>query len=365
MTSVRSGEAAPESALAARAEALRLAFAPFLFQATLALREQGVLALAWAERQQGVTREQVAERTGLSAYAATVLLEAGLAAGVLSLEGERFFPTLVGYFLLCDEMVRVNMEFARDVCYRPLQHLVPSLHEGRPRGLAELGEGLAGSDSLYRDFERLTPIVAESWLAFDHYYSGLTYDTVLGLVLREGTERVLDVGANDGRFAEACLLRDDGVHVTLVDHGVQLPRARARLEAQGLGSRAAFVEADLASAPELPAGFQAIWVSQVLDCLSESEVVLLLTRLKAALVPGGRLFVLEPCWDLQPQRAGRDVLTLLSLYFTCAANGKSRMYDSATLTRLLSTGGFTLVARRDGLGVGHSLFECATDTPLP
>lgn len=347
-----------ESALDAKANALRLAFAPFLFHAVCALLDFGIVRLAWAKREHGVSRAEVAEQASISPYAATVLLEAGLAARVFSLEGDRFFVTRSGYFLLDDEMTQVNIAFARDVCYGPLRRLGESLKDGRPRGLPELAAGLGDADSLYAAFDRLPAGVRQSWLAFDHFYSGLTRRPVLDLVFGTRIERLLDVGANDGRFAEACLRHDPLVEVTLVDHPVQIEVARARLAAAGLLGRASFVATDLALGPELSAEFDVVWLSQVLDCLPEADVVRLLVRLRGSLAPGGRVFILEPCWDLQPQRAGQDALVLLSLYFACAANGNSRIYDSGTLLRMLNEAGLSVVMRRDGLGVGHSLFEC-------
>jgi hypothetical protein len=348
----------PESAVEARAEALRLAFAPLMFHAVCALRDFGVLDFGWANKDRGVKRAEVAEHAGISLYAATVLLEAGLAARAFRLEGDTFFLTRVGHFLLNDEMTRVNIAFARDVCYGPLRHLSQSLKDGRPRGLAELDATLGRSESLYSDFDRLPADVSESWLAFDHYYSSLTHGNVARTLLQGRVQRLLDVGANDGRFAQACLEADPALSVTLVDHAVQIGVARERLTRAGLVDRAAFVVADLGHESALPTGFDAVWISQVLDCLSESQVVALLARLRGSVVGGGRVLVLEPCWDLQPQRVGQDVLTLLSLYFACAANGTSRMYDSGTLVRLIEAAGLTVEERHDGLGVGHSLFEC-------
>lgn len=348
-----------DSAAEARAKALRLSFAPFLFHAVCALREFGVLEHAWAERERGVTRAGVARALSLSEYAATVLLEAGLAAEVFTLEGERFRLTRTGYFVLHDEMTRVNLEFARDVCYRALEHLPESLRAGRPVGLKELGEGLAESRSLYADFAGMSPRVTESWLAFDHYYSSVAFDSALARVFSRPVRRMLDIGANTGKFAEACLGRDAGVRLVLLDHPRQLELAKRRLEEAKVLDRAELVPFDLLEGGPLPSGVDVAWLSQVVDCLSETEVVGLLQRVGTALNDGGRVFVLEPCWDLQPQRAGKDALTLLSLYFACAANGKSRMYDSVTLARLCDAAGLTVLARHDGLGVGHSLFECA------
>lgn len=348
----------PNSAADARAKALRLSFAPFLFQAVCALRDFGVLKYAWERRESGVTRAEVAKAASVSEYAATVLLEAGLAAEVFELSGETFTLTRTGYFLMSDEMTRVNLEFTRDVCYRALEHLPASLQQGRPVGLQELGEGFLGSDSLYADFGALSPRATESWLAFDHYYSSVAFDAALDRLFSEPITCLLDIGANTGKFAHACLARDADVRVVLLDHPRQLELARRRLSDAKLLGRAEFFPCDLLSDTPLPRGVDVAWLSQVVDCLGEDEVVSLLARVRESLNPSGRIFVLEPCWDLQPQRAGTEALTLLSLYFACAANGKSRMYDSATLTRLCEAAGLEVRRRHDGLGIGHSLFEC-------
>jgi hypothetical protein len=82
---------------------------------------------------------------------------------------------------------------------------------------------------------------------------------------------------------------------------------------------------------------------------------------RAMLETGGaepRLFVLDNLWDRQPNAVGELCLQATSLYFTCVANGRSRMYDSKTLLRLLGEAGLEVVRERHGIGWGHSLLEC-------
>ena len=201
-------------------------------------------------------------------------------------------------------------------------------------------------------------LVAGGVLAFDHYYSDAAFQQALDIVLSSEVRRLLDVGGNTGRFAQLCLKSNPDVLVTIADHPVQVESAKARLGEGSASSRVAYLPRNLLSEERYPGGYCAIWLSQLLDCLGEDEVTALLRSLRYSLRPGGRLFVLEPCWDLQRQRAGMEALTLLSLYFTSVANGNSRMYDSPTLTRLISAGGFSVLERRDNLGVGHSLFVC-------
>ena len=68
----------PLSAMEAITAAQRLAFAPLAFHATGALRDRGVLAALSKAVPEGLRIEDVVTTTGLSTYAARVLLEAGL-----------------------------------------------------------------------------------------------------------------------------------------------------------------------------------------------------------------------------------------------------------------------------------------------
>lgn len=354
---VRSTQEIP--AAVAKAKAQALAFGPFLFQAVCALRELGVLRAVHAAGEQGVTRAELAQDLGVSPYAATVLLEAGLACEALVLERERFILSKIGYYLLDDEMTRVNVEFARDVCYRPLSRLTQSIVEGKPCGLSELAPEAGDGSTIYEGFDQLPARARQSWLAFDHFYSDVAYASALPRVFDREVRRLLDLGGNTGKFAQRCVDQWPAVEVTIVDLPVHKAEAMKTLDEHG--GRVQFLEQDLRSDEPLPAGFDVVWMSQLIDCLSEYEAVRLLARSRRSLAPKGRLFVLEPCWDQQPQAVGRQVLLLTSLYFACMANGNSRMYDSKTLERLLVRAGLRVVARHDGLGVGHSLFECVVD----
>lgn len=340
----------------ARARAQALALAPLMFHAVCSLRELGIVDLLWARRREGASREDVAKSTGVSLYAATVLLEAGLACEVLQLDGDRFKLSAVGYYLKSDEMTRVNLEFARDVCYAPLAQLTPSLLQGKPLGLEALTGEYSDGQTVYSQFASLPDPVKRSWLAFDHYYSQTAFPAAVPLVFARPVGRLLDVGGNTGRFARLCLEHDADVEVVIVDHPVQTNAAR--MAVMGFGARFRCIDRDLSAPSAFPHGFDVVWMSQVLDCFPEEQIVELLVRGREALASGGRLFVMEPCWDLQKHPAGASALTLTSLYFSCVANGNSRMYDSQTMRNLIDRASLKLVERHDGLGIGQSLFEC-------
>src|SRR5205085_2530701 len=92
----------PLTALEALSEAQRLAFAPLAFQATSVMRERGVLAALADAVPEGLPAAEVVARTGLSAYAVRVLLEAGLGLRILWRRDGRYHLGKLGRFLLED-----------------------------------------------------------------------------------------------------------------------------------------------------------------------------------------------------------------------------------------------------------------------
>lgn len=346
----------PLTALEALTAAQWLAFAPLAFQATAVMRDRGVLAaLADAAPSQGRSIEEVAEASGLSIYAARVLLEAGLGLRIVWRHGQRFHLGKLGRILLDDEMTRVNLEFSRDVCYRAAAHLDESLREGRPAGLKELGPW----STLYEGLSLLPEPARRSWHAFDHFYSDRAFAAVCDKLATDPPARLLDIGCNTGRWAQLCLNRLPELAIGLVDLPLQLERARERLSAAGTITRAQLHPLDLLE-PEavLPTGYDLIWLSQFLDCFSEDQIVAILGKVRAALRPGGRLWILELFWDRQRFEAAAFCLQQTSLYFTCVANGNSRMYDSCVFVGLIQRAGLAIAAETDGVGGFHTLLEC-------
>ena len=349
-------EKGPRSALEAQAQAQWIAFAPFVFQAARILRDSGLLAVVEKAAPDGLTLEQARDKVRWSAYATRVLLEAGLGIGLLRLKEGRYVTTKTAYFLLHDNLTRVNMDFTQDVNYQGLFHLEEALRTGTPAGLKVFGQWR----TIYEALAQLPEPVRKSWFAFDHYYSDAAFPAVLPLVFRQPPRKLLDIGGNTGKWALQCLRHDAAVHVTLCDLPGQLRMAQQALREAGFADRAAFVEANLLDpATRLPTGFDAVWMSQFLDCFGEDEIVSILQRCREALAPGGRIYILEPLWDRQRLEAGAFSLQMTSLYFTAMANGNSRMYESGAFLELVGRAGLKIVEQTDQLGVGHTLLACA------
>lgn len=344
------------TALEAKSRAQTLAFAPFAFQATVALRDLGILAAVGRAGPDGLDRSEIAAETGVSEYGVSVLLDFGVDLGLVTCTQQRFALDDVGYFVLHDEMTAVNMDFTRDVCYHALGALTESIRNGQPEGLSALGEW----PTIYEGLTHLPEPALSSWYRFDHFYSDRAYDELLPLVFRDPVRHVLDIGGNTGRWSLKCLRHDPDVTVTIVDLPAQLDAARRNIEQAGFGARVDYHEADLLDPTrELPAGADVLWMSQFLDCFSEAEVTSILARAARAMDTDARLYIVELFPDRQVFDAARFSLDATSLYFTCVANGTSRMYHSDRFRELVNAAGLTIERTIDHVGEGHTLLCCA------
>jgi len=339
-----------------RLDAQRLALAPFAFQAMRGLRDLGILSHLYEHG--AATVEEIAEAVDMPRYGALVLLEMGISTGVVTLDdAQRFEITPVGVFIDRDPMTRVNMDFSHDVCWAGLAHLEDAVKEGRPAGLVELSD----KPTVYEALATLPEPARTSWFAFDHFYSDAAFGPALDTLLEHHPKHVVDVGANTGRFARTLLSRDPDVRMTLVDHPGQLAEADKTLRDAGLRDRATLYPMDLLDdATPLPEGADVVWLSQLLDCFSEDEIVSILTRARKALAPDGRVAILELLWDRQKFEAGTYILHATSLYFTVMANGNSRMYSARAFIPLVERAGLKVVEQADDVGgLGHTLLWCA------
>lgn len=346
----------PSTNLLARFAAQRLAFAPMMFQACRALRDVGILERLAIARERGLTAPEAVAATGVSRYAAELLLEAGLASGLCTFEdvapAPRFFITAMGIYWLRDELTRVNAEFNHHVCFQGSFHLREALLQGRPAGLPAIDS--TGAATVYEALRSLSPEVKRAWFEFDHHYSDGVFELCLPKVLTSASPAVVDIGANTGRFARLCLEKNGAAKVTLVDLPGQLAVAKENLA--GFEGRFTLAPTNLLEPhAALPAGADVYWLSQFLDCFSEEQVLSILRRVRAAMRSDSRVFILETFWDQQQHEAARFCVIGTSLYFACIANGNSRMYHSQVMKRLCAEAGLSLLSEVQNVGLSHTL----------
>jgi len=342
------------SSFEAKKNAQWIAYAPFVFQASRSLRDFGILGYIESQKPNSVTIEEVAEKCNVSHYGARVLMEAGLGIGLLLLDDEKFRLSKTGFFILNDPMTKTNMDFTNDVCYEGLFRLDESIRTGKPEGLKVFGNW----STVYEGLSKLPSHVQRSWFGFDHYYSDEAFPHALQTVFEDKPKKMLDIGGNTGKWAMQCVNHNPGVHVTIMDLPGQLEMAKKNVATAGLSHRISFFENNiLDSKNKFPSGFDAIWMSQFLDCFSDDEIVSILSRCRDAVTENGHVYILETLWDKQPFETAAFCLQMTSLYFTSIANGNSQMYSSKTFSKCVERAGFQVVDQKDDIGVYHSLLK--------
>jgi ubiquinone/menaquinone biosynthesis C-methylase UbiE len=342
------------TALEAKEKAQWIAFAPVVFQTSRVLRDTGILN-AVEKNVDGLSLEEIIEQVKLPLYGVRVLVEGALGIGLLTFRDGKYFITKTGSFLLHDRLTTVNMDFIHDVCYNGMFYLDESIRNERPEGLKVFGTW----PTIYEALSKLPAQVQKSWFAFDHFYSDYAFPDVLPYVFDNKPKTLLDIGGNTGKWSMQCAEYDPDVKVTIMDLPGQVEMAKKQIEQKGLSNRIGFFETNiLDESLPFPKNFDAIWMSQFLDCFSEEQIKSILRRCRKALSDGGRVYILEPFWNRQRFKASAFALQQTSLYFTAMANGNSQMYHSENFIGYVREAGFDVEEQKDLIGVSHTLLVC-------
>ncbi len=318
----------------------------------------GILDLL-RDRDDRMTIADIADKTKLSVYAVKVLIEASLTIGtvLVNKKSARYQISKTGWFLLNDPATKVNIDFNQDVNYIGFYNLEDALTEGKPIGLKHFGEW----STIYEGLSQLPENVKTSWFAFDHYYSDSSFEQALQIVFGKRPKTLLDVGGNTGRWAVRCVGHNKNVHVTILDLPQQIKMMQEHIKGKdgaeridGFGTNLL----DKSSAFPTDRHYDAIWMSQFLDCFGEEEILDILQRAEKIMDDSNRLYIMETLWDRQKYEPAAFCLTQISLYFTAIANGNSKMYNSDDMIRIINKAGMEVETIHDNLGQGHSIIVC-------
>ncbi len=343
----------------AKLEAQKLAWAPFAFQAVRILRDSGILKALKDADERGVTLAELEKSIDLSHYAVYVLLDAGVSAEVIAQENDRYVLTLTGYFILSDRITNVNMDFTHDVCYEGLFYLEDALKSAEPTGLFKAFGHLGDYETVYAALAHLPEHVRKSWFDFDHYFSDSSFPKALPIVFADKPKTLLDIGGNTGKWSIKCAQYDSDVTVTIADLPGQLNDAKKNIDDKGVTGRVNFEPINLLDhSLAFPTGFDAVWMSQFLDCFGPSDIVSIVSRAGKALNDDGTMYIMETFVDLQKYEISKYCLDMTSLYFTAIANGKSRMYHSKDMIELVEQAGMEVYEVIERVGLSHSILKC-------
>jgi hypothetical protein len=344
-----------KSAIEAKGMAQFIAFGPVIFQVARVLRISGILKLIEESGPTGISIPDIGEKLKLPRYGIRVLLESGLGMGLVILHENRYVLTKTGYFISNDSLTKTNMDFIHDVCYKGLFSLEKSIINGQPEGLKEFGPW----KTIYEGLSELPQEVQESWFNFDHFFSDIAFPAVLPLVYKNGNRKILDIGGNTGKWAIASTNYAEDIQITIMDLPGPLNLAKINMQELGLTERVSFLPINILDEKQaFPKGFDAIWMSQFLDCFSEIEIISILKRCYDALEGNASLLILEAFWDRQRFETAAFCLQQTSIYFTAIANGNSQMYHSEVFKSCVDQAGFEIAEQTDHIGLSHTLLKC-------
>ena len=346
-------------AVDAKFEAQKIAFAPLAFQAIRAMLELGIMKTIEDAGDEGISRKELAEKTGISEYGAGVLCEMALGMNVIKFAAdsdsntigtneEKFVLGKIGWFLLEDELTKVNFNFTNDICYQGAWDLTDSVKNSKPEGLKVFGSKWT---TIYEALSTLPEQAKKSWFEFDHFYSDIAFPEALPIVFADKIKNLVDIGGNTAKWAVSCCKYNPDVKVTIVDLPGQTAVAEKNAAAAGFADRISTYSGNvLDSSTVLPDSPDAVWMSQFLDCFSLSQITKILKKVFSAATEKTNVYVLEPLWDKQHFEASSYSLMGTSLYFTCMANGNSKMYRYGELVDAICAAGFELKTAHHNLG---------------
>ena len=348
------------SARDAQRQAEFIAWGPVVFQASRLMLKFGILDLL-RDSDDGLTRQEIVEKTGLSDYAVKCLTEASLCIGTILVnpETDRFTISKTGWFLINDPATRINIDFNHDVNYEGWFRLEESLLNGKPEGLKHFGDW----PTIYEGLSSLPDQVQKSWVGFDHFYSDSSFPQALEIIFNEHHVKSLyDVGGNTGKWALQCVGFDPDVEVTILDLPQQIKMMQGNVAGKPGADRIKGLGINLLdTASEIPArenGLDAIWMSQFLDCFSMPQIIDILKRARRIMTNETRIYIMETLWDRQRFEPAAFCLTMTSLYFTALANGNSKMYNTEDMEYCIREAGLEIEQIHDHLGQGHSIIVC-------
>ena len=345
------------SMVQALTEAQKIAFAPFAFQTVAAMLDFGILKFL---SEKSATKEDVMKHCRLSEYTVDTLFDASLCIGLVTLNEEGFYSlTKLADAFLYDEMTRVNFNFMKDVCYLGAAELKKSFEESRPAGLQKYF--FDNAKTIYPMLTQMPPQMKKSWYEFDHHYSDDCFDEVLPIIFdasfkEEKPKNIFDLGGNTGKFEKACLDFDSDCVVTMFDLAPNIKAAEKNFDTK----RCKFYPIDVLSEEKFPKISGAVFMSQFLDCFSKEQIVFILKKLCESIDSSTKVFILEPFIDKQKFEGAAYALSHISLYFTCMANGKSKMYKEKDMKELLEKAGLKLDYIHENIGkYDYTLLECS------
>ena len=338
------------SKVEALSSAQKLAFAPFTFQAVGAMIDLGILKFL---DNNSSNIESIIKNCKVSKYTAITLLQVGVYSEILEKSEELYSLTPLGECFLHDEMTVKNFNFMRDVCYLGAYELTESFLKESPCGLQKY---FVDSETIYPHVPNLPEKARKSWYDFDYFYSDNCYEDVLKIIFKDDIKEIFNIGGNIGKFEKTCKKYHPDCNLNIIDLPVNKDMAEKNVNSDNFK----FFSCDLLSEEKLPPISGAVFMSQFLDCFSENQILKIFEKIKLSAKIGTKVYILEPIIDNQEFAGAGLAISHISLYFTCMANGCSKMFTENEITSLIEKSELNIDKIHTNLGMHcYTLLECS------
>ncbi len=272
----------------------------------------------------GAKADDVAAKTRTNPRATGMLLNALVAMGCLTKQGEVFGNTPVStrYFVAgsADDARAATMHMVN--LWRTWSTLTDCVRAGTSTSRQEAsdrGEDWTGA-----------------FIAAMHRNARARASLVVKAVGTEGVRRMLDVGGGSGAYSIAFAQANQNLAVDLLDLPQVVPIARGHIEGAGLAGRVGTRTGDL-RADKFGAGYDLVLVSAICHMLGEEENQDLVKRCFAALAAKGRVVIQD--FILDPDRTAPRWAALFALNMLVGTRA-GNTYTEGEYTAWLKEAGF-------------------------
>jgi SAM-dependent methyltransferase len=283
--------------------------------------------------ERSVTVTEFAQEMGLELRPARLLLAACASLGLLDKAGDRYRNSALAEEYLVASRPGYFGGFVRfydQRLYPSWDRIVEALRSNRP-----VAWDPDVQDSV---FSAEDAAMMETFWEAMHSLAGTTAAALAEAYDFSGYHRVLDVGGGSGGFPIGLCRRHPGLTGAVYELPHVCAIAEGKVKAAGLADRVTVIPGDFQRDAALPAGFDAILLSQVLHCQDEPANRRLLELAHAALEPGGAVLVCELLLD--DARTGPPAAALMGMNMLVGHLGGEN-YAESDYRRWLDDAGFT------------------------
>lgn len=178
--------------------------------------------------------------------------------------------------------------------------------------------------------------------SFNHGVATLTAPAAKALVQKydfSGHHKILDLAGGMGLFMSLALQTNAHLQGTLMEIPSALDMAQKRLATAPFADRVTFLEGDILMA-DIPSGYDAVILANILHVLSPENNVALLKRIRAVATPSDRLLMID-FWTDQTKTAPKFAALIAAEFLIYSGEGD--VYSVDEVNEWLQVSGWKMV----------------------